>query len=269
MVERSGFHVSGSAPENYQRYNPLIMAPFVEAVIAAAEIRPGHAVLDVACGTGLAARRVAEVAGRTGRVAGLDLNAGMLAIARTLPPPPGAPITWHEGSALDLPFADGEFRAVVCQQGVQFFPDLGRAASEMARVAAPGARASVSFWAALDEQTYMQAQWNALGRAIGDAVAPIAGAFRLDPARACEAFTAAGFREVTSEKVTAVVSLPPLEQFAVGQVSTLPVAPAFAALAEEQRHAYVDEMQRVLSRYRTASGTYECPFVSWIVTAIR
>jgi ubiquinone/menaquinone biosynthesis C-methylase UbiE len=231
------------------------------------QIHPGDAVLDLACGTGLATRRAAELAGPTGRVIGLDLNRGMLDMARAHAPPTGARIEWHEGSALELPFTDGELQAIVCQQGVQFFPDLAQAAREMARVAAPGARVAVSFWASLDDQSYLQAQIAALRRAIGDAVSPLIGAFRLDPAQACETIAAAGFQNVASEKVVAVVSLPPLEEFAAGQVGSLPVAPAFAALNEEQRTLYVRDMEHALSSYRTAEGRYECPFDSWIVTA--
>jgi ubiquinone/menaquinone biosynthesis C-methylase UbiE len=67
---------------------------------------------------------------KSGRVMGLDLNAGMLGVARTLPSE-GAPIDWIEGSALDLPFTPGNFHVVLCQQGLQFFPDRGQALREM------------------------------------------------------------------------------------------------------------------------------------------
>lgn len=264
----AGFQVSGSAPRNYQQFNAVIMAPFVEAVIAGAGVGAGDEVLDVACGTGLVARRVAEVVGESGSVVGLDVNPGMLATARSLDVPSGATIAWSEASALDLPFADGRFSAVVCQQGVQFFPDLGQAAAEMARVAAPGARIAVSFWATLDDQTYMRAQADGLRAAIGEeAAAPLAGAFRLSPETMSAAFVAAGLRDISAEELTSTVSLPPMDPYAAQQVSTLPVAPAFAALTDAQRQAYVDGMGLALAGYRTPEGRYDCPFATWVVTA--
>lgn len=270
MNELSGFQVSGSAPENYERFNPVIMAPFIRAIVKEAALEPGDAVLDVACGTGLATRAAAEAAGASGRVAGLDLNAGMIAMARNTPCPPGAaPIEWHQGSVLDLPFADGEFAAVLCQQGIQFFPDIARAAREMARVAASNGRVAVSFFTALDEQTYLRAQLEGVRAAIGDGAAPIEVAFRLDPKVACGALTAAGFRDVEAHKVVATIALPPLEEFALGQLAALPVGPAIAALPQAQRRGYVECLQRALQPFRNAGGGHDCPIGSWVVTGTR
>ena len=56
-------------------------------------------------------------------MAGLDVNRGMLAVARSLQPAGAAGIEWHEGSALELPFDDRESGCVLCQLGLQFFPD--------------------------------------------------------------------------------------------------------------------------------------------------
>jgi ubiquinone/menaquinone biosynthesis C-methylase UbiE len=71
-----------------------------------------------------------------GHVTGLDLNKGMLSVARTLSDE-GAPIDWIDGSALDLPFPAGRFDLVLCQLGLQFFPDKGRALWEMHRGLSP------------------------------------------------------------------------------------------------------------------------------------
>ena len=55
----------------------------------------------------------------------------MLNAARKIPD-----IDWHLGSATELPFADGSFEVVFCQQGLQFFPDRAAAMREMSRVLA-------------------------------------------------------------------------------------------------------------------------------------
>src|SRR5712671_635327 len=97
------WQLEGSAAELYQRYLvPAITTKWAEDLIDRAQPRPGEAVLDTACGTGVVARLAAKRVG-DGQVTALDLNPGMLAVARGVPSE-GAPITWVEGSALDLPF---------------------------------------------------------------------------------------------------------------------------------------------------------------------
>jgi predicted RNA methylase len=74
----------GSAPENYERYFvPAIGAPLANDLIGIAALRPGERVLDVACGTGVVARLASQAVGSAGTVAGLDINPGMLAVARS------------------------------------------------------------------------------------------------------------------------------------------------------------------------------------------
>jgi ubiquinone/menaquinone biosynthesis C-methylase UbiE len=129
------WQLEGSAAELYQRYLvPLITSKWAEDLIRRAQLREGEDVLDVACGTGvvarLAARKVAP-----GCVMGLDLNAGMLAVARSLLSE-GAPVSWIEGTALNLPFPSARFDVVLCQLGLQFFPDQPRALRELWRVSA-------------------------------------------------------------------------------------------------------------------------------------
>jgi ubiquinone/menaquinone biosynthesis C-methylase UbiE len=92
------WQLQGPAPELYQRYLvPAITTKWAEDLVARAQPRSGEDVLDVACGTGVVARLAAKKTGPA-PVTGLDLNAGMLSVARELPVE-GAPIDWVEGSA--------------------------------------------------------------------------------------------------------------------------------------------------------------------------
>ena len=128
MSDQEQWQLDGSAPELYQRYLvPAITAVWAADLVDQAAPRPGERILDVACGTGVVARAAAERVGGTGRVAALDINPGMLAVARSLPAAPGPAIAWHEGSVLALPFPDAAFDVVLCQIGLQFFPDRSAA----------------------------------------------------------------------------------------------------------------------------------------------
>jgi SAM-dependent methyltransferase len=135
----------GSAAETYERYMvPAIFGPWAEDLLALAMPTPGERVLDVACGTGVVARLVAQRVAPTGTVVGFDLNPGMLAVARTLPLPQGAKIEWREGNVSAMPFPDASFDLTLCQQGLQFFPDRSAALREMRRVLAPRGRLALA-----------------------------------------------------------------------------------------------------------------------------
>ena len=143
----------------YESYMvPAQFAPCAEVMLRAAKPRIGERVLDVACGTGIVARRVAVAIGETGSVTGVDINPGMLDVARAQPHESGgANIDYREGNGMQLPFADGEFDLVTCSQGLQFFPDRARGLAEMHRVLRPGGRVALALWTAANRSPIVRA----------------------------------------------------------------------------------------------------------------
>ncbi|BCH35237.1 ubiquinone/menaquinone biosynthesis methyltransferase [Mesorhizobium sp. L-8-10] len=136
-------------PEMYERWlvGPLFR-PWVETTLEMVELSPDDRLLDNACGTGIVARVARERLGAAGYVVGVDIRPDMLAVARLVAPR----IDWREGDASALPLQDGEeFEVVVCQQGLQFFPDRSAAAREMRRALAKGGRLAVATWRPDDE----------------------------------------------------------------------------------------------------------------------
>ncbi|WP_202635762.1 class I SAM-dependent methyltransferase [Rugosibacter aromaticivorans] len=130
--------------ETYEHYFvPAMFLPWTALLLRHAAPQSRERVLDVACGTGIVTRQVAPLVGADGQVVALDMNPAMLAVARALPVPPGAAIQWQEGNAMALLFPDGVFDIVLCQHGLQFFPDRAGAVREMRRVLAPGGQAVV------------------------------------------------------------------------------------------------------------------------------
>lgn len=123
---------------------PRLAEPAVD-LVRLAGAAPGSRVLDVGTGTGVAAA-AAQEAGAA--VVGLDEALGMLRVARSRRP--SLPLT--AGRAIDLPFRDGAFDAVVANFVVSHFTKYETALHDMARVLRPGGTMAVSAWADGDDE---------------------------------------------------------------------------------------------------------------------
>ncbi len=104
------------------------------------EIPPASKFLDVACGTGNLALRLAEIA-PGGKVVGLDFSPEMIALARAKTPVEGANVEFIKGNAEVLPFPDDSFDFVSCSCAFHHFPHSEKAVREMYRVLKDGGRA--------------------------------------------------------------------------------------------------------------------------------
>lgn len=143
----------------YQKYyGPAIFEPLTEVLVASAAPERGDTVLDVASGTGIVTRRAASLVGPAGRVVGIDINPGMIAVAESIPVPEGsAEIEWREGNGTALDLEDDEFDFVYCQQGLQFFRDRAAGVREMHRTLDEGGRAVVATWRGIDRHPLFSA----------------------------------------------------------------------------------------------------------------
>jgi ubiquinone/menaquinone biosynthesis C-methylase UbiE len=127
--------------------------PFATELVRRLKRRPGDSLIDVACGTGVAARIGRETLGESARIVGVDAAPPMLAVARTVEPA----IDWREGSAAALPVgAEEHFTLATCHQGLQFFPDKSSAVGEMHRVLSPGGRLGIATWSAIEDIPLMR-----------------------------------------------------------------------------------------------------------------
>ncbi|NLD69702.1 MAG: class I SAM-dependent methyltransferase [Limnobacter sp.] len=232
----------GNPAKNYQRFFvPAIGAPFARALVAAADLRPGERVLDVACGTGVVTRLAAERVGAAGSVTGLDIHPGMLAVAESATPP-GVAIEWKEANAESLPFPDAAFDVVLCQMGLQFVPDKPTALREMRRVLETGGRVLVSVPG--PKPPLFAILTDALARHIG----PPAAAFGdrvfsmhdVDEMR--DLVRSAGFREVAVEATGIDLLLPAPADFLWQYVYSTPLAEAATRTGEAGRAAFEREV---------------------------
>jgi ubiquinone/menaquinone biosynthesis C-methylase UbiE len=255
MSTEHQWQLAGNAAERYERVLvPVIFRPWAEDLVKLADLRGGERVLDVACGTGIVARLAAQHVGATGDVTGLDLNVGMIAVARSLPSAPGAGITWIESSALDMRLADASFDVVLCQQGFQFFPDKSAALAEMKRVLSPGGRLFLSVWAGATP--YANAMWGAVERHVGaDAAATLRSSRTVPGSETLRRhMVKAGFRDVQVRSRTLTTRLPAVEDYVLQHLSASPVADAVARLSDGDRAALGAEVGAALREYRDGDG---------------
>jgi ubiquinone/menaquinone biosynthesis C-methylase UbiE len=146
-MPQDGFQLSAAAAQVYEDQKvPAMFAPLAEATLVRHRVAPDDVVLDVACGTGIVARTIRAQFGEQPRVTGFDLNEGMIETARNVCARDGLAIDFSVCDVTTTPFEDDEFTFVICQQGLQFFPDEDGALAELRRVAANGGRLVLTIW---------------------------------------------------------------------------------------------------------------------------
>jgi len=251
----------GSAPAIYQEFLvPAMFAPFAKRVVEHGCVRPGSRVLDVACGTGVVSRAAAILAGPGGSVAGVDLGEPTVAIARSHPAEENAaPIDYAQADATVLPFDAEDFDVVLCQQGLQFFPDRAGALAEMRRVLKPGGRVAIATWKDIEPPFSTIA--DALGRHVStEAAQMMHSPFTLgDSATLAQLMSDAGFREVTVIDETIECTWASHPEFAPRYIAASPIAPVFTAAPNHSQQAVSDEVAERLAPHATADGSLRMP----------
>jgi ubiquinone/menaquinone biosynthesis C-methylase UbiE len=253
------WQLDGRAPELYERYLvPAMTAMWAVDLVDRLAVRAGQRVLDVACGTGVVAREAAARAGTLGRVAAVDINSGMLAVARSLPRIGGATIDWCESSALELPFSDSSFDVVVCQFGLQFFPDRSVALSEMRRVLDTGGRLGLNVFGPIEHNPATQALADALDRHLAPdaSVAKRREHALADPQVLRTGVAEAGFRDLTLQTRTRLVRFPSAAEYVRVQFAATPLAALIKADAQGERliHAVEKDVSDALRAYVKDDG---------------
>ena len=162
---------AGSIPQLYDKYLvPLIFEPYAADLAERVRALAPQRVLEIAAGTGVVTRRLAEVLGRDTSIVASDLNPPMLEHARALGT--ARPVEWRQADAMALPFADASFDAVVCQFGVMFFPHKAAAFAEARRVLRPGGTLLFNVWDRLEANDFADT-----------VTAALAGRYPADPPR--------------------------------------------------------------------------------------
>ena len=257
--------VTGAAADIYQTFFvPALFAEWASRVVDAAELRPGQRVLDVACGTGVAACEAAGRVGPGGSVTGLDRNADMLAVAKRVAPG----VDWRLGLAEALPFDDAAFDAVISQFGLMFFDDRVAALKEMMRVLKPDGRLVVAVWDALERSPGYAAVTALLERLFGNDVAHAMRApFVLgetDELRAL--FEAAGITDAQISSSAGTARFASIEAWVQTDVKGWTLADLIDEAQYERLQA---EAQRDLARFCGDDGRVAFASPAHLVTAVK
>jgi ubiquinone/menaquinone biosynthesis C-methylase UbiE len=272
MSQQGQWQVVGSAPEVYEReLVPAVFGVWAPILVELAQPRPSERVLDVACGTGVVARIAAARVGPSGTVVGIDLNPGMLSVARSAVSPDlrsGGQLQWQEGSADKLPFPDGSFNIVYCQLGLQFFADRPAALREMRRVLGTEGRLALMVWRGIHESLGFAALADALQRHVGQAAAAIMRApFGLSNADALEALVrAAGFQGVAVQQRSGTVRFPTVERFVLNYVAGSPLAGPVSQANDAARAALISDVKNALGKC-TSNNELAFPITAHLLSA--
>ena len=251
--------VTGSAAEVYEAlFVPALFGQWAPVLVDAAGTEPGDRLLDVACGTGAVAREARRQGATT---TGVDVNEGMLAVARRADPE----VAWREAAAEDLPFPDGSFDRVTCAFGLMYLADREAALGEVARVLAPGGTVAVATWAGLERSPGFAALVElfdrVLGREAGDALrAP----FTIGTPAALAAATRPAFAGAEVREHDGTARFGSLDEWVRTEIEgwTLAGTVDDAALAH-----LLDEARTALAGFVGAGGTVEFPVPALVAVA--
>lgn len=153
---------SGSIPNLYDTYLvPLIFEPYAADLGNRLAARKLSHVLEIAAGTGVVTRAMASLLPEQVSITATDLNQAMLDQASIVGT--RRPVAWRQADAMQLPFADATFDAVVCQFGAMFFPEKAKAFSEARRVLRPGGVFIFNVWDRIEDNEFADTVITALG----------------------------------------------------------------------------------------------------------
>ena len=158
---------AGSVPKLYDTYLvPLIFEPYAADLATRLNRMPLTRVLETACGSGVVTRAMAVRLPPSVRIFATDFNQAMLDYASVLPIERA--VEWRRADALDLPFDDGAFDAVVCQFGAMFFPDKSKAFYEARRVLKPGGAFVFNVWDRIEDNEFANTVTDSLEKIFPD-----------------------------------------------------------------------------------------------------
>jgi SAM-dependent methyltransferase len=229
-VDRYG-QLSGNASEAREYYLlPDLFTAWAEHLLSAAAIRPGQRILDI--------------------------DEHMLSVARNNSVNPPTEIEWLQGDAAELPYRDGSFDIVFCQQALQSFPDSSVALNEAYRVLVPGGKLALSVPRSMEQNPAYGTLSNVLERYAGTEAGLMLRSFfplwNIEQLR--DLITDAKFRDVHIQNVIGSVRFSSVADFLRKAVSNSPLAGLLGKLDFDSREELISELEDSLREYTDDEG---------------
>lgn len=246
----SGQLISSAAEVYDEFFLPALFSSWAPRVIAAAQLRPGMRVVDVACGTGILTIEAAKAVSPGGAAVGVDVNPAMLGVARRK----AAEIEWREAPAEALPLDSDAFDAVVSQFGLMFFEHQEVALREMWRVLRPGGRLVIAVWDSLENTPGYAAITSLLSRLFGASIADLLKApYALgDPQALRSLLSSSGVIGPEVRRVDGEAHFPSIRSWMHTDVRGWTLADK---LDDKQYEMLVSEAEKELRRFVTSDGS--------------
>jgi len=260
---------AGQVWVEHQALLDRLMAPIARAVVDAAGLVNGQAVLDVGCGSGATTFEAAWRTGPTGRAVGVDISAALVELARRRAGEDGLEgVAFLLADAQTHPF-DAAFDAVVSRFGVMFFPDPVAAFANLSRALKPGGKLAFAAWRSPEENPLSLIPLQAAAPFLPEvprfeADAPGRFAFA-DPDRVRTVLEASGWREVKIDPLD--VSSPlSFDELMIMSLRLGPLNPILKDADETVRGQVRQAVAEALAPYVT-DGMAEMASACWLVTA--
>lgn len=263
---------AGDSWTTFMESQDRMLHPLGGAAMAAAEIAPGHSIIDIGCGCGATTLELARRAGPEGHVLGVDISTPMLERA-------GQRAAAEENCSIDLQnrdaatyqFAPQSFDRVFSRFGVMFFADPVAAFSNIRAALKPDGRLAFVCWRSLDLNPWMATTISVATQYIErpeppapDAPGPFA--FR-EPDRVKAILSDAGFANIA---ITPHDMALEFEADIAGTVSKLiqlgPMAQPIAQAPQDTQDRIRADLAAAIQDYHTDDGV-KIDSANWIVTA--
>jgi SAM-dependent methyltransferase len=251
----------------YAGFYDRALGGYHPALLAAADVRPGHRILDVGCGSGQVAIDLVRTVSDALAV-GVDLSAAQLDIARRRAP--GLAVEFLRADAQVHDFGTASFDRVVSRTGTMFFGDAGAAFGNLAMATQPDGRLAILVWRDLAENEWLREIVGALrvGRDLSMPPPGAPGPFaQSDPGMVELMLAAAGWSDVNFEPVDHPVWMGPDADrgtnWQLGQSAWL-----LLGLDEAQRAEAAANLHTLFSAHQTSDGVF-LGSAAWLITARR
>ena len=264
MADTERYKLNDRAAQVYEEGPvPLMFRPLAELTFRHVTLQTNDRVMDAACGTGIVTRVAIERFKSLGKVVGVDLTAEMLDVARQSMPKSNVRVEWQHADLCALPFPDGGFDVVLCQQGLQFIPDKAGAVREMKRMLVFGGRFIFTAWI---ESPYHTALADALTRHVNaQAARSCLAPYNLHDREVVRKLVSdAGFSDIDMKTLSMTIRVSPSSAASLFEI--VAARSSFAREIAGVSKVLKQEVDAALQKYRDG-GDFMVPWKTHLVQA--